>query len=86
MQKLKNRIKSSQLWQIISLWISIQKFQNFAHSSLNSPFTQIDTNIENKYLNKIQKSKKPVGGVCLSQDWSQNFCIVHWVSPKGHHG
>ena len=50
----------------------IQKFQNFAHSSLNSPFTQIDTNIEKKYIKRNKKSKKPVRGVCSSQDWSQN--------------
>ena len=47
MGKLKNGVKSSKLWQIISLSILIQ---NFAHSSLNSPITQINTNIENKYL------------------------------------
>ena len=50
MGKLKNLVKSSQLSQIISLSILIQNFQNFAHSSLNSPITQINTNIENKYL------------------------------------
>ena len=50
MGKLKNGVKSSQLWPIISLAILIPKFQNFAHSSLNFPITQINTNIENKYL------------------------------------
>ena len=43
-----------------------QKFQNFAHSSLNFPITQINTNIENKYLVHEKKIKKPVGGVCSS--------------------
>ena len=37
MGKLKNGVKSSWLWQIISLWMLTQKFQNFVQSSLNSP-------------------------------------------------
>ena len=41
MQQLKNGVKSSRLWQIISLWILTQKFPNFSHSSLDSPKTQI---------------------------------------------
>ena len=45
MGKLKNRIKSSQLWQLISPWILTQKFPSFAHSFLNSPQTKINTNI-----------------------------------------
>ena len=69
MQQLKNWVKSSKL--IISLWILTQKFRNFAQTSLNSPKTQIKTNIK-KYIWKIRKkSKKPVWGVCSSQDWSQ---------------
>jgi len=47
----------------------IKNFQNFAHSSLNSPITQINTNIENKYLKNQKKIQKPVGGVFSSQDW-----------------
>ena len=39
MGKLKNRVKSSQLWQ--PPWILTQKSRNFAHSSLNSPQTKI---------------------------------------------
>ena len=35
--EVENVAESSQLWQIISLWMLIQKFQNFAHSSHNSP-------------------------------------------------
>ena len=65
MGKLKNGVKSSQLWQIISLSILIQNFQNFAHSSLNSPITQINTNIENKYLKNLKKIQKTCWGCFL---------------------
>ena len=63
MGKLKNRVKSCQLWQIISPWILTQKFPNFAHSCINSSKTQINTNIWQMRKN----SKKPVGGVYASQ-------------------
>ena len=69
MGKLKNVVKSSQLWQIISLWMSIQKFQNFAHSSFNSPFTQTKTNIENKYLG-LRISFQSYSSICkLNPVW-----------------
>ena len=45
MGKLKNWVKSSQLWRIISLWILAQNLPNLAQSCLNSPKTQINTNI-----------------------------------------
>ena len=45
MGKLKNWVKSSQLWRIISLWILDQNLPNLAQSCLNSPKTQINTNI-----------------------------------------
>ena len=42
----------------------IQKFQNFAHSSLNSQITQINTNIEHIYLTNKKKIQKTCWG-CL---------------------
>ena len=45
MGKLKNGVKSSQLWWIISLWIWAQNLPNLAQSCLNSPKTQMNTNI-----------------------------------------
>ena len=45
MGELKNGVKSSQLWRIISLWILAQNLPNLAQSCLNSPKTQINTNI-----------------------------------------
>ena len=45
MGKLKNGVKSSQLWRIISLWILAQNFPNLAQSCLNSPKTHMNTNI-----------------------------------------
>ena len=51
MGPLQNGVKSGQLWQNISPWILVIEFQNFAHSSLNFPITQINMNIENKDLN-----------------------------------
>ena len=65
MGKLKNVVKSSQLLQIISLSILIQKFRNFPHSSLNSPISQINTNIKNKYLKNQKKIQKTCWGCFL---------------------
>ena len=53
---VENGVKSSRLWQIISLWILTQNFQKFAQSSLNSPKTQIKTNSKHMYLNNKKKS------------------------------
>ena len=41
----------------------IQKFQNFAHSSLNSQITQINTNIEHIYLTNKKQNPKNLFGV-----------------------
>ena len=58
MGKMKNGVKSSQLWQIISPWMLNQKFPNFVHSSLNSPQTQKTQTFETKYLTNEEKRKK----------------------------
>ena len=51
MGKLKNRVKSSQLWQIISPWILTQKIPNFAHTCINSSKTQQGSfTIQNTFL------------------------------------
>ena len=55
-----------------------QNFQNFAHSSLNSPTIQINSNIEEeKNIGKIRekKSKKPVGCDYSGQDWRQKILM-----------
>ena len=46
--KLKNGVKSSQLWQFISPWMLAQMFQHFAQSSINSNKIQINANIKEK--------------------------------------
>ena len=80
MGKLKNGVKSSQLWQIISLWILAQNLPNLAQSCRNSPKTQINTNIWNKYFTNEKKSKEPVGGVYASQDWTQKTALAKRIS------
>ena len=64
MGKFKNGVKSSQLWQIISLWILAQNLPNLAQSCLNSPKTQINTYISNKYFANEEKIQKTCWG-CL---------------------
>ena len=44
--KLKNGVKSSQLWQFISPWKLAQMFQHFAQTSINSNKIQINAIIE----------------------------------------
>ena len=65
MVKLKNGVKGRQLLQIISPSILIMEFQNFAHSSLKSPITQINTNMENKHLKKLEIHQKNCWGCLL---------------------
>ena len=83
MVKLKNGVKSSQLWQIISPTIFNKNLPNFERWCKN-----IQKII---YLPNIMKivfldSKTPVGGVCSSQDWSKKklsakilFFFIKWT-------
>ena len=73
MGKLKNGVKRSQVWQIISPSIFNQNLSNFERWCLNS-----QKSFKTIYLPNITKkifldSKKPVGGICASQDWSQTI-------------
>ena len=77
MGKLKNGVKSSQLWKIISLWILVKSSPNLAQSCHNSPKTQKTQILKTNILQMRKKSKEPVGGVYASQDWSQKK-----LSPK----
>ena len=58
---VENGVKSSRIWQIISLWILTQNFQKFAQSSLNSPKTQIKQILKNIFENKEKKLKNLFG-------------------------
>ena len=64
---LQNGFKSTRLWQIISPWMLTQKFQNFAHSSLNYPITQLQI-LKTNIWNVWNKSIKPPGGVFPRND------------------
>ena len=73
MVKLKNGIKSSQLWTIISPPIFNGNLSNFERWCINIRKIIKKILFAKCYERIFLKSQTPVGGLCASQDWSQKI-------------